>query len=148
MKSDLITINLTLNQIQAIIDRGLIAVTATQDQALACFPDGNWTEYDFDSVTLAQSILYFKNLHAGKCLELNLTDTKNTIDYLNNRKDCLEIFYQKMTEETEDITLALANIHSEIIRLRKQVVVIKKTEFSVTVPAEIYNSIIKFGLDK
>jgi len=148
MKSDLTTINLTLNQISFIIADATDSLGHNEVQAVAEFPQGNWTEYDLNSVALAQALLYFKNLSAAKRLELNLVDMENTIEYLTNRSHSLEQFYQKMETETDDIKLAMANINEEIIKLRKQIVQAKKTSFSAAVPAEVYNCILKFSIDK
>jgi len=148
MKSDLTTIDLTLNQIQAIIDSAGTAMTVCKDQAVASFPHGNWTEYDLNSVAIGQAILFFKNLSATKRLELNLADMENTIEYLSIRNQTLEQFYQKMDIVTDDITTALANIHHEIIKLRKQLVQAKTINFSVEVSQDIYQCIIKFDLYK
>jgi hypothetical protein len=148
MKLDLTTTNLTLNQIQTIIDSAGIAMAVSKDQAVASFPDGNWTEYDLNSVAIGQAILYFKNLYANKSLELNLMDMENTIEYLSYRSQTLEQFYQKMDIVTDDITTAMANIHNEIIKLRKQLVLAKKINFPIEVPQDIYQCIIKFDLYK
>jgi len=146
MKSDLTTIDLTLNQISAIIDSAGIAMTVCKDQAVASFPHGNWTKYDLDSVAIGQAILYFKNLYANKSLELNLADMENTIEYLSYRSQTLEQFYQKMDVVTEDITTAMANIHNEIIKLRKQLVLAKKINFPVDIPQEIYKCLVNHNL--
>ena len=95
-----------------------------------------------------EDILYFKNLSATKRLELNLVDMENTIEYLSIRSQTLEQFYQKMDIVTDDITTAMANIHNEIIKLRKQLVLAKKINFPVEVPQDIYQCIIKFDLYK
>ena len=146
MKSDLTTTNLTLNQIQTIIDSAGIAMAVSKDQAIASFPNGNWTEHDLNSVAVGQAILYFKNLYANKSLELNLVDMENTIEYLSYRSQTLEQFYQKMDVATEDITTAIANIHNEIVKLRKQLVQAKKINFPADIPQGIYQCLIDHSL--
>jgi hypothetical protein len=148
MKLDLTTIDLTLNQIQILIDSADALLVDNQRLSVLTFPDGNWTEYDSNSVAIGQAILYFKNLSAVKRLELNLADMENTVEYLSNRSQALEQFYQKMDVVTEDITTAMANIHNEIIKLRKQAVQAKKINFPVDIPQEIYQCITVFGLYK
>lgn len=148
MKSDLITINLTLNQIQAIVDTADVLLVDYQGLAVSTFPDGNWTEHDSNSVAIGQAILYFKNLSAVKRLELNLVDMENTVEYLSSRSQALEQFYQKMDAVTDDITTAMANIHNEIIKLRKQLAQAKKINFPAQVPGDIYECITNFKLHK
>jgi oligoendopeptidase F len=141
-----ISIKLTLDQIQTAIDQSISSLAITHGQALAFFPMGDWTQYDLSAVDLGQTIIFLKNVQSIKRIELTIHDLEHTLEYLTVRCENLEKFYQKTTDNDSDIKQALSNITSEIMRLRKEIILKKKQEFSCDCPENLYNCLVGYHL--
>lgn len=106
--------------------------------AIQQYPSEKYQTEDTQSVDLWRAYLFLSNILDGKYLEMGINVLDRDLKYLSTRTIELENFYNIATgTDADDIASSVAQLHKEILILKKKYKNSLNTEFTVDIDDSI-----------
>ncbi len=143
----MITINVSLSDIDTIISNLESSVANFHHRALDRYPEAGYESFDYQSVECRRSLDFFVLTKSLKELELGCKELESEIQYFEFRITQLEQFlYKDSKEHTADLMHAINDIHAKLIEKKHQKHICTRQLFAIEVPENIIINLKNLGL--